>query len=63
MPAPVMKLMNATGRGGKKWRAKPTEDVLNELNLSEKCRAVLVSPNQPGEGVTRGGHHHDVELA
>ena len=43
MPTPVMKFMNATGSGGKKWRAKLTEDVLNELNLSEKCRAVLVS--------------------
>lgn len=43
MPTPVMKLLNATGRGGRKWRAKLTEDVMNELKLSEKARAVLIS--------------------
>ena len=36
-------LINAAGLGAKKWRVQTTESVMDELGISAKCRALLLS--------------------
>ena len=43
MPKFGIDLINAAGLGAKKWRTKTTQAVMDELGLSEKCRALLLS--------------------
>ena len=43
MPAPIMRMGNALGLGARKWRKITTQEVMDNLGMSEACRALLLA--------------------